>query len=110
MKAIWNGKVLAASKDVLEIGGEFFFPLDSLRFKYFIPSNTKSTCPWKGKASYLHISVDDEINEDAAFYIEEPTEFAYLLKNRVAFWKGVEINTEEKKIKMELLNVLNTFF
>lgn len=110
MKAIWNGKVLASSDDVLEIDGEFYFPLESLRFKHFIPSETKSNCPWKGKASYFHLIVNGETNEDAAWYYEETTEFAYLLKNRVAFWKGVIVKQEENKIRRELLQVLNTFF
>ncbi len=60
--------------------------------KYFKPSPTHTTCPWKGLASYYHIEVDGEVNQDAAWYYPEPKEAAKNIKNYVAFWKDVEIN------------------
>jgi uncharacterized protein (DUF427 family) len=110
MKAIWNGKVIAKSDDVEEIEGNYYFPIDSIKNKYFIESNTHSSCPWKGKASYYNISVDGKINEDAAWYYPKPNEYALVLKDRIAFWKGVEIKESSTLIKFELLNVLNSFF
>jgi uncharacterized protein (DUF427 family) len=110
MKAIWNGKVIAKSDDVEEIEGNYYFPIDSIKRQYFIESNTHSTCPWKGKASYFNIVVNGEINEDGAWYYPNPNEFALVLKDRIAFWKGVEVRESSTLIKFELLNVLNSFF
>jgi uncharacterized protein (DUF427 family) len=110
MKAIWKGTVIAKSDDVEEIEGNIYFPLDSLRKEYILESNTHSSCPWKGKASYFHIMVEGEINEDAAWYYPQPNTGAEILKNRVAFWKGVEIKESQGKINWEMLKVLNSFF
>jgi uncharacterized protein (DUF427 family) len=110
MKAIWNGKVIAKSNDIEEIEGNYYFPVESIKKQYFIDSKTQSSCPWKGKASYFSIIVDGEINEDAAWYYPAPNEFAIILKDRIAFWKGVEIKESSDLIKFELLNVLNTLF
>ncbi|MFL5730739.1 MAG: DUF427 domain-containing protein [Cytophagaceae bacterium] len=110
MKAIWNGKVIAKSNDVEEIEGNYYFPIDSIKKQYFIESATHSTCPWKGTASYFNLVVDGQVNEDAAWYYPNPNEFAVILKDRVAFWKGVEVRESSNMIKFELLNVLNSFF
>jgi uncharacterized protein (DUF427 family) len=102
--------VIAKSDDVEEIEGNYYFPIDSIKRQYFIESNTHSTCPWKGKASYFNIVVNGEINEDGAWYYPNPNEFALVLKDRIAFWKGVEVRESSTLIKFELLNVLNSFF
>ena len=91
MKAIWNNRVIAKSLDVIEIDGTYYFPLSSIKKQYFIKSKTKSSCPWKGKASYLHLKINDRMNEDAAWYYDESAECANVLRNRIGFWKGVEI-------------------
>ncbi|HXA01078.1 MAG TPA: DUF427 domain-containing protein [Cytophagaceae bacterium] len=110
MKAIWNGKVIAKSNDVEEIEGNYYFPIDSIKKEYFIDSKTQSTCARKGKASYFSIIVNGEINEDAAWYYPSPNEYAAILRDRITFWKGVEVRESSSLIKHELLNVLNSFF
>ncbi len=110
MKAIWNGKIIAKSDDVEELDGTYYFPIDSIKKCYFIESGKRSVCPYKGKAHYFHIHVDGKTNEDSAWYYPEPNEFSYMLKNKIAFWKGIEIKESELKISLELLNVLNSFF
>jgi uncharacterized protein (DUF427 family) len=91
MQAIWNGEVIAESTDTIEIEGNHYFPVESVKMEYIMPSDTHSTCPWKGKASYYSINVGGEINIDAAWYYPEPKEAASNIKGRVAFWKGVEV-------------------
>ena len=110
MQAVWKGAIIAKSEDVEEIEGNFYFPLESIRKEYVLESNTQSTCPWKGKAFYFHVTVEGEINEDAAWYYTQPKEGAEVLKNRVAFWKGVEVKEAPSKINWEMLKVLNSFF
>lgn len=91
MKAIWNGQVLAESDKTTLIEGNHYFPVDAIHKKYFEASVTKTHCPWKGDASYYHLKVGDKTNEGAAWYYPEPSELAKGIKNKVAFWKGVNI-------------------
>ncbi|KQP35495.1 DUF427 domain-containing protein [Pseudorhodoferax sp. Leaf274] len=91
MKAVWNGKVLAESDDLVLVEGNQYFPMESLNREHVTYSNHKSTCPWKGQASYFSLLVDGELNQDAAWYYADPKPAAAEIKNRVAFWKGVKI-------------------
>jgi uncharacterized protein (DUF427 family) len=90
-KAIWNGETLAESDQCVVVEGNQYFPPDSIQREYFKESNTHSTCPWKGFASYYTISVDGKENTDAAWYYPEPKEAAAGIKDYVAFWHGVNV-------------------
>ncbi len=91
MKAIWNGQVIAESDDTVVIEGNHYFPADSVKKDFFNKSSTSTVCPWKGTASYYSLKVEGKENTDAAWYYAEPKEAAKVIKNRVAFWKGVEV-------------------
>ncbi len=91
MKAIWNGTVVAESSDTVKVEGNHYFPLESINQSYFQKNDHQTICPWKGTASYYSLRVGDKQNENAAWYYPEPKEGAKEIKNRVAFWKGVEI-------------------
>ncbi len=93
-KAIWKGKVLAESGKTHFVEGNFYFPPDSVHREYLKPSDTHTTCPWKGVASYYHIDVDGEINTDGAWYYPNPKPAAEQIKEYVAFWHGVEVISE----------------
>lgn len=90
MKAVWNGKTIAESNAILDLEGDFYFPFSSLKRQYFRPSQTRSTCLFKGRARYLTLKVNGQFLKDAAWYYSPSDECADLLKNRVGFWKGVE--------------------
>ena len=90
-KAIWNGQNLAESDDIVTIEGNAYFPVDSLNKDFFQDSGTHTVCPWKGTASYYSLSVDGKQNPDAAWYYPAPRDAAKVIKDRVAFWKGVEV-------------------
>lgn len=91
MKAIWNKTVLADSSETIQIEGNHYFPPNSINKSFFNSSETTSTCPWKGKASYFNINVDGKTNKDAAWVYKNPKEKASEIKDYIAFWKGVEI-------------------
>ncbi|PWH16583.1 MAG: hypothetical protein DDG59_09460 [Anaerolineae bacterium] len=91
MKAIWNGQVLAESDQTILLEGNHYFPPEAVRQEYLVPSDTHTTCPWKGVASYYHLQVGDQINRDAAWYYPEPKEAAKQIKGYIAFWKGVQV-------------------
>jgi uncharacterized protein (DUF427 family) len=91
MKAIWNGAVLAESGDTVVVEGNHYFPADSLNAPFFEDSPTHTTCPWKGEASYKNVVVAGERNADAAWYYPEPLDAAEHVRDRYAFWHGVEV-------------------
>lgn len=91
MKAIWNNQVIAESNATVVVENNHYFPADSVKKEFFEPSNTHTTCPWKGLASYYTLSVNGERNTDAAWYYPDPKPAAAEIKDYVAFWKGVEV-------------------
>jgi uncharacterized protein (DUF427 family) len=91
MKATWNGATLAESDDTVVVEGNHYFPAESIRADYFKDSSLHSTCPWKGEASYKTVVVDGKENPDAAWYYPEPKDAAAEIKDRFAFWHGVEV-------------------
>ncbi|XAH25381.1 DUF427 domain-containing protein [Xylophilus sp. GW821-FHT01B05] len=91
MKATWNGKTIAESEDTVLVEGNHYFPPESLNRDFVTFSNHRSTCPWKGQASYYSLLVDGELNTDAAWYYPEPKSGAEEIRGRIAFWKGVKV-------------------
>ncbi|KOF02828.1 uncharacterized protein (DUF427 family) [Roseivirga ehrenbergii] len=91
MKAIWNEEVIAESNDTIVIEGNHYFPHDSIKKEYFTKTDTHTTCPWKGVASYYTIEVNGSENPDAAWFYPETKEMAKGIKNYVAFWRGVKV-------------------
>ncbi|HEX6044452.1 MAG TPA: DUF427 domain-containing protein [Pyrinomonadaceae bacterium] len=93
MKASWNGATIAESDDTIVIEGNHYFPREAIRQEYFQESNTHTTCPWKGEASYFSVVVNGETNKDAAWYYPNPKPAAAEIKDRVAFWRGVKVES-----------------
>lgn len=91
MKAIWRDAVLAESDKTEVVEGNHYFPPDAINREYFSESQTHTTCPWKGEASYYDVVVNGEVNRDAAWYYPEPKPAAINIKDHVAFWRGVTV-------------------
>ncbi len=90
-KAVWEGTVIAASDNCVQVEGNHYFPPDSLRQEYFHPSNETSRCGWKGTAGYYDVEVNGKRNPGAAWYYPDPKQAALQIKDRVAFWRGVQV-------------------
>jgi uncharacterized protein (DUF427 family) len=91
MKAIWNHTKVADSDKTEVVEGNHYFPPEAVDRQYFQESDTHTTCPWKGEASYYNVVVDGQVNKDAAWYYPDPKPAAAQIKNHVAFWKGVKV-------------------
>ena len=91
MKATWKDTVIAESDDTVVVEGNHYFPEAALKREYVTFSNHKTTCAWKGQASYLSLIVDGELNPDAVWTYPDPKPEADNIKGRVAVWKGVQI-------------------
>ena len=91
MKAIWKDTVIAESDDTVVVEGNHYFPIASIAKEHFRPSDTHTSCPWKGVASYYDVVVGGETNKDAAWFYPTPSDKAKSITDRVAFWKGVTV-------------------
>jgi uncharacterized protein (DUF427 family) len=94
-RASWNNAVLAESTDTVVVEGNQYFPLADVRQEHLRSSDTHTTCHWKGLASYYDVVVGDKVNPDAAWFYQEPSRAAERIKGRVAFWRGVKIESVE---------------
>jgi uncharacterized protein (DUF427 family) len=90
--ARWNGAVIAQSDDTVVVEGNHYFPADAVDPGLLEDSLTHSSCPWKGVASYKTLIVDGQRNKDAAWYYPDPKAAAAEIKERYAFWRGVEVS------------------
>ena len=73
MKAIWNDTVIAESDDTVVVEGNHYFPASALKKEFTTFSNHKTTCAWKGQASYYSLLVNGEMNTDAVWYYLDPS-------------------------------------
>jgi uncharacterized protein (DUF427 family) len=91
VEAIWNDQVIAHSDRTVLVEGNHYFPREDVDPTVLEKSPTTSECPWKGTAHYYTLEVDGERNPDAACYYPAPKPEAEYIRDRIAFWKGVEV-------------------
>jgi uncharacterized protein (DUF427 family) len=87
-KAIWNGTVLAESDRTEVVENNHYFPADAINREYFKDSNTHTTCPWKGVASYYNIEVDGQVNKMLPGIILPPRTRLKILRAMSHFGRG----------------------
>lgn len=90
--ARWNGAEIARSDDTVVVEGNHYFPRDAVNPAYLKDSATTTVCPWKGTAHYHTLVVDGTENPNAAWYYPAPKQAAENIRDRIAFWKGVEVS------------------
>lgn len=91
VRAVFNGSVVAETEDYEEVEGNVYFPPESIKKEFFTASNLKTTCPWKGLASYYSVNVDGQEVNDVAWYYPAPSDAASKIKDYVAFYPQVKI-------------------
>ena len=93
VRATWEGAVLAESDQCVSLEGNQYFPADAIKQENFKASSHTSICPWKGTAHYYDVVVGGKTNANAAWYYPDPKSAANEIRGRVAFWKGVQVET-----------------
>ena len=68
MRATWNNTLIAESDDTVLVEGNYYFPESTLNRDVVTFSNHKSSCAWKGEASYYSLNVNGELNLNAVWY------------------------------------------
>jgi uncharacterized protein (DUF427 family) len=89
--ARWNGEIIAESDATIVVEGNHYFPREAVKPDLLSDSTTTSNCPWKGTAHYHSITVGGQTNKDAAWYYPDPKPEAETIRDRIAFWRGVEV-------------------
>ena len=90
-KAIWNNTTIAESDHTIIVEGNHYFPPESVETTFLQANDSRTTCPWKGVASYYDIVVDGQTNRGAAWYYPAPKTAASEIKEYIAFWRGVRV-------------------
>ncbi|MFF0490023.1 DUF427 domain-containing protein [Nocardia sp. NPDC004068] len=87
-KAVVNDITIAETDTYETVEGNIYFPPESIHREYLTPTDSHTTCLWKGVASYYTIDVGDgQPLVDAAWYYPEPKKAAAAIKDYVAFYK-----------------------
>jgi uncharacterized protein (DUF427 family) len=72
IKATWNDVTLAESDRTIMVEGNHYFPPESINQRYLRESDRRTTCFWKGVASYYDVVVDGQTVRNAAWYYPSP--------------------------------------
>ncbi len=91
IEAVWNDTVIAHSERTVVVEGNHYFPRADVDMTALVRSATTSICPWKGTAHYYSVEVDGQTSADGAWYYPDPKPAAAEIRDRIAFWNGVEV-------------------
>jgi uncharacterized protein (DUF427 family) len=92
VKAVWNGVTIAESNDTVVVEGNHYFPRTAVNGALLTDSATTTVCGWKGTAHYHNIVAGGAENPGAAWYYPDLKPEAAKIKDRIAFWKGVQVS------------------
>jgi len=84
---------LAETTRPVLLEGNVYFPPDDVRREHLAASGHWSLCAWKGLARYYTVRAGGQQNTNAAWYYPHPSPLARKIKNHVAFWRGVQVDT-----------------
>ncbi len=74
----------------------YYFPQDEVRMDLLVPSDKRTTCPYKGEASYWSVRAGGKVAEDAVWSYPEPIDGAPSLSGYYAFyWNKMDEWLEE---------------
>ncbi|WP_323765289.1 DUF427 domain-containing protein [Marinovum sp.] len=95
-----SGAVLGESSNALELLEDghkpvIYFPREDIAMAMLDPSDTKTTCPHKGEASYYTIEAKNRTLTDAVWSYEDPKEDVAAIKGYLAFQPGEYLQVEE---------------
>jgi uncharacterized protein (DUF427 family) len=93
-RAIWNSEIIGESENCISTEGNLYFPPNSVKFEFLVPSETRYTCPWKGEAGYYDLAVNGKVLKDAAWYYYQTKDAAKSITNYVAFDKNLGVKIE----------------
>ena len=91
VRALCHDRVIAESRQALQVDGELYFPLESLDPSLLRPSDTVTQCPLRGMARHYHLMIDGVLHPDAVRCFPEPDKCLECIRNHAAFTDDVLI-------------------
>ncbi|MGF3056560.1 DUF427 domain-containing protein [Microbacterium sp. YY-01] len=64
----------------------YYIPWADVRQELFVPSSTRSICPYKGEAEYYSIQIGDQLVKDIAWVYRRPVPECPKIENLVCFY------------------------
>jgi len=92
-RATWNGVIVAETCSPVIVEGNVYFPPGDVRADHLTRTRSWSVCPWKGVARYYTVRAGGQDDPKAAWCYPHPNPLARRIKNYVAFWQGVRVQT-----------------
>jgi uncharacterized protein (DUF427 family) len=98
MRVIWKGRIVADSVDSLSLKEHsyppvFYFPRKDVDMSLLQRTNSHTTCPHKGVASYYGLATGGAVEKDAVWSYETPLPNVAAIKDHLAFYPDkVEIS------------------
>ena len=91
VRVLFAGETIASSERglfVFETGHptRYYIPPQDVRFAFLQPSSTRTTCPYKGNASYWSLRVGSEAVADVAWSYQEPLPEIPRINGYLAFY------------------------
>jgi uncharacterized protein (DUF427 family) len=68
------------------IRGRYYLPREDVRTEYLRPTATKTTCPFKGEASYWSVDLDGDVHKDLVWSYESPIPAAAGIAGLLCFY------------------------
>ncbi|MEZ5715086.1 MAG: DUF427 domain-containing protein [Paracoccaceae bacterium] len=95
-----GGAVLGETRAALElVEGDYpaviYFPRGDIAMAFLDASDHRTTCPWKGEASYFSIVTKSKTIENAAWSYEDPLDAVSRIKDHLAFYATDEVTVEQ---------------
>jgi uncharacterized protein (DUF427 family) len=86
-----GGAIIGESERVLELteGGYppvYYFPREDIAMGLLDPSDRRTTCPWKGEASYFSIQTKSTLLKDAVWSYDDPKPEVARIAGHLAFY------------------------
>ena len=94
MRAIFNGRVLADSDDIVMVDGNPYFPRAAMVEDFFRDSVHSTVCGWKGTARYWDVVVGDQVISNAVWAYDTPKPDAESIRERFAFYRGKRVDVQ----------------
>jgi uncharacterized protein (DUF427 family) len=73
----------------------YYLPREDVRTELLKPTNTETTCPFKGQASYWSVEVNGEVHDDIVWAYETPIPEAEEITGLLCFYNDrVQLTVE----------------
>lgn len=87
------GQVVARSKRAVQLHetglpDRWYLPVEDVHMELLEPTQTTSTCPYKGHASYWSVRIGDQTYHDVVWSYADPIPSAQQIAGLLAFWDG----------------------